>query len=110
MAANLKLSQYQSLNPVIHEKTRLAIMTYLISAGETAFTELKNELQLTDGNLNLHMKVLEKHGFVRVHKAFVDRRPRTTYAVTDRGGRAFEEHVSLLERILKVGRRPRSEK
>ncbi len=107
MAAEMKLSQYQSLNPVIHEKTRLAIMTYLISVGETAFTELKTELRLTDGNLNLHMKVFEKHRFVKVSKAFIDRRPRTTYAITDKGRRAFEEYVSLLERILSLGRRSR---
>lgn len=110
MAANLKLASYQGLNPVIHEKTRLAIMTFLISAGEPSFTELKAELQLTDGNLNLHMRVLEKNGFVKVHKAFVERRPRTTYQVTDKGIRAFEEHVALLERILRFSRRGRAEK
>ncbi len=110
MATKVKFASYQGLNPVIHEKSRLAIMTYLISTGEASFSELKSELVLTDGNLNLHMKVLEKNGFVRVHKAFVERRPRTTYQVTDRGMRAFEEHVTLLERMLKLSRRGRDEK
>ena len=110
MATNLKISYFQSLNAVIHEKTRLAIMTFLVSAREASFSELKSELELTDGNLNLHMRVLEKNGYARVHKAFVHRRPRTTYQVTERGVRAFQEYVALLERILKLGRRTRVEK
>jgi len=105
MPAGVKLAQFQSLNPVIHEKARLAIMTYLISSGETAFSDLKSELKLTDGNLNLHMRVLEKHALVKVRKTFVDRKPRTTYQVTEKGLRAFEDHVTLLERIIKIGRK-----
>lgn len=105
MPSSVKLAEFQSLNPVIHEKARLAIMTYLIAAGETTFSDLKNELHLTDGNLNLHMRVLEKNAFVKVHKSFVERKPRTTYQVTEKGLRAFEEHINLLERIIKMGRR-----
>ena len=110
MATNLKISHFQNLNPVIHEKTRLAIMTFLISSQEASFSELKNELQLTDGNLNLHMRVLEKNGYAKVHKSFVHRRPRTTYQVTEKGVRAFQEYVSLLERILRISRRGRTER
>jgi len=101
----VNIAEFQGLKPVIHERSRLALMTYLISAGETSFSDLKRDLFLTDGNLNLHMRVLEKHGLVKVQKAFVERRPRTTYLVTEKGIRAFEEHVSVLERILKSGRR-----
>jgi DNA-binding MarR family transcriptional regulator len=102
---NLKSASVQDLNPVIHERSRLAIMTYLISVREATFTEVKSELGLTDGNLTLHVKVLEKHGYARVQKALVRRRPRTTYQVTERGVRAFQEYVALLERILEVSRR-----
>jgi DNA-binding MarR family transcriptional regulator len=105
MPPQVNIAEFQGLNPVIHERSRLALMTYLISAGETSFSDLKRDLSLTDGNLNLHMRVLEKHGLVKVQKAFVERRPRTTYLVTEKGIRAFEEHVSVLERILKSGRR-----
>ena len=105
MAAHSEIAQLQELNAVIHPKTRLAIMTYLVATGEAAFTELKKELNLTDGNLNLHMKVLEENGYVKVHKSFVRRRPRTTYQVTSKGRRAFSEYVALLEKILQVGSR-----
>ena len=92
----------QDLNLVIHERTRLAIMTYLIPAREATFSELKEELSLTDGNLNLHMKVLEKNGYVTVRKEFVRRRPRTTYLVPARGRREFASYVSRLETILRA--------
>lgn len=105
MPTTAKIPQFQELNPVIHERTRLGIMTYLVSAREASFSELKKELRLTDGNLNLHMKVLEKNGFVSVHKAFVRRRPRTTYQVSARGRSAFEQYVSLLEKIIELGTR-----
>ena len=108
MVTKLKISRLQDLNSVIHEKTRLAIMTYLIAARQASFSQVKAELQLTDGNLNLHMKVLEKNGYTRVHKAFVRRRPRTTYQVSEKGLRAFQEYVSLLERMLDLGKRGRS--
>lgn len=98
------VAQFQDLNPVIHERSRLAIMTLLVSVKEATFTELKSELGLTDGNVNLHMKVLEKHGFVTVDKAFVDRRPRTSYRLTAGGRKAFAEYVELLEDILGLKR------
>ena len=100
MAENTKIARFQELNGVIHPKTRLAIMTFLVSAGEASFTELKKDLSLTDGNLNLHMKVLEESSYVKVQKAFVRRRPRTTYIVTTKGRRAFQEYVALLEKII----------
>jgi len=97
--------RFQDLNQVIHERTRLAIMSYLIPAGEASFSELKEELRLTDGNLNLHMRVLEKNGYVTVRKEFVRRRPRTTYQTTARGRREFDGYVALLERILEPSAR-----
>jgi len=94
------ISGFQELNAVIHERTRLAIMSYLIPARKATFSELKEGLHLTDGNLNLHMKVLEKHGYVDVRKEFVRRRPRTTYEITSRGRREFASYVARLESIL----------
>jgi DNA-binding MarR family transcriptional regulator len=99
-------AKLQDLNQVIHERTRLVIMTFLISARESTFTfsEIKDALRLTDGNLNLHMKVLEKNGFVIVEKVFVNRRPRTSYRLTREGHRAFRNYVSLLESVLGLGK------
>jgi DNA-binding MarR family transcriptional regulator len=100
MAANTQIARFQELNGVIHPKTRLAIMTYLVGCQEASFTELRKDLELTDGNLNLHMKVLEENGYVRVEKDLARRRPRTTYHLTPKGRRAFQEYVALLEAII----------
>jgi predicted ArsR family transcriptional regulator len=100
MPRSYTVLRFQDLNQVIHERTRLAIMSYLIAAREASFSELKEELRLTDGNLNLHMKVLEKNGYVAVRKEFVRRRPRTTYQTTARGRREFANYVALLESAL----------
>ena len=97
------VAQFQDLNAVIHERTRLAILTYLVSVRESSFTELKQELDLTDGNLTLHMKALQKHRYVNVEKTQVERRPRTLYRMTSKGDEAFAEYVALLERILGLG-------
>jgi len=89
-----------TLDRVIHERARLGIMTKLAVEGESEFTALKKSLSLSDGNLNAHLRVLEKHGYISVTKEFVKNRPRTVYQITDSGRRAFEEYVESLEFFL----------
>lgn len=91
----------EGLDRVIHERARLGIMTILVGEEEAEFSALKRSLALSDGNLNAHMKVLEKKGYVTVKKEFVGNRPRTTYRATDRGKRALREYIDTLERFLK---------
>ncbi|GBD09833.1 hypothetical protein HRbin22_02094 [Candidatus Thermoflexus japonica] len=95
------------LDPIIHERVRLGIMTLLLQAGELDFQSLKRELSVTDGNLAQHLRVLEEHGLIRVHKAFVGRRPRTTYTLTPEGRRRLREYLDRLAQILKSARRRR---
>jgi DNA-binding PadR family transcriptional regulator len=89
-----------TLDRVIHERARLGIMTKLAVEGESEFTALKKSLSLSDGNLNAHLRVLEKHGYISATKEFVKNRPRTVYHITDSGSRAFEEYVESLEFFL----------
>ena len=92
---------YDGLERILHEKARLGIMTSLVAQHDgLVFAELKQVCTLTDGNLNLHMKVLEKNGYVAVRKEFVRRRPRTTYQVTVRGRKEFASYVTQIEAIL----------
>ena len=90
-----------SLDRVIHERARLGIMTVLVNEGETEFMVLKKILALSDGNLNAHLKVLEKHGYVLVKKEFIGKKPRTLYRVTPVGEKAFQEYINGLDRFLK---------
>ena len=69
---------FLQLDRVIHEKGRLAIMSMLAATPELSFTELRDSLGMTDGNLTSHMRTLQEAGYVAVAKSFQDRRPLTT--------------------------------
>ncbi len=65
------------------------------------FTALKEYLDVTDGNLASHLKALEKEEFIGVKKSFIDRKPNTKYFMTKQGKKAFEEHITALEKLIK---------
>jgi DNA-binding HxlR family transcriptional regulator len=94
------------LDPIIHERVRLGIMSLLLQAGELDFGTLKRELGVTDGNLAQHLRVLEEHGLIEVHKAFVGRRPRTTYTLTPEGRRRLREYLERLFALLRSLKKP----
>jgi DNA-binding MarR family transcriptional regulator len=93
------------LDRVIHEKGRMAIMSLLAASDSLSFTELRDTLRLTDGNLTTHIKKLQQAGYVAVTKSFLKRRPLTTCSLTDDGRRAFAEYLGLLEEIVKTTRK-----
>ena len=79
----------------------MAIMSMLAASPDMSFTELRDALNMTDGNLTTHIRTLQKAGYVAVAKSFQDNRPLTTCSLTKKGRTAFAEYVSLLERIVK---------
>ena len=95
-----------ALERLFHEPNRLAILSALCTAREgLAFTELRDTLGLTDGNLNRHLKALEEEGIIRVQKAFVDDKPRTTIALTRGGLTRFNQYLENLAVVLQEARR-----
>lgn len=88
------------LDELVHQSTRLRIFAYLYRHGETTFPELRSALDLTHGNLSSHLQRLEDADAVVVTKEFVDRRPQTTYELTDAGREQFESHVRTLDALL----------
>jgi DNA-binding MarR family transcriptional regulator len=90
-----------SLDPVIHERARLGIMALLAATGAMAFVEIKRHLDLTDGNLSVHLRLLDDAGYVEQKKSFVDRKPRTSVSITKKGRAAFKAYVDALEKIVK---------
>jgi DNA-binding MarR family transcriptional regulator len=88
---------------VIHSPARLAAMAILVAGDEIEFTLLRDRLALTDGNLSAHLRKLEVRGYIRCTKAFVGRRPRTTYRILPKGRTAFARHVAALERLVSAG-------
>ena len=92
---------YLQLDRVIHEKGRLAIMSMLAASAELSFTEMRDALGMTDGNLTTHIKALQQEGYVSVAKSYQNRRPLTTCALTVTGRKAFAEYINLLEKIVR---------
>ena len=91
---------FLSLDRVIHEKGRLAIMSSLAASPELSFTELRDALNMTDGNLTTHIRTLQESGYVSVAKSFQNNRPLTTCSLTAKGRKAFSAYINLLEKIV----------
>lgn len=91
----------RDLDKIIHEKTRLGIMTTLAAhPGGILFTDLKTLNELTDGNLNRHLKVLADAELVRSSKSDRGRNSKTTYQLTRRGLSAFVDYLNQMEQVL----------
>jgi DNA-binding MarR family transcriptional regulator len=91
---------FLQLDRVIHEKGRLAIMSMLAASPELSFTELRDALGMTDGNLTTHIRTLQEAGYVAVAKSYQNKRPLTTCSLTTPGRKAFADYVDLLEKIV----------
>lgn len=100
------------LDPLIHERLRLGILSALVVQESLTFTELRDLLQTTDGNLSVQARRLETAGYVVCDKKFEDRKPRSTYRITDEGRAALGDYLETLAGFLpdpaqvRQGRRP----
>ena len=91
---------FLQLDRVIHEKGRLAIMSMLAAASELSFTEMRDSLGMTDGNITTHIRTLQEAGYVSITKSFQNNRPLTTCSLTASGRKAFTNYINLLEKIV----------
>jgi len=91
---------FLQLDRVIHEKGRLAIMSMLAASPELSFTEMRDALNMTDGNLTTHIRTLQEAGYVSITKSFQNNRPLTTCSMTAAGQKAFTNYINLLEQII----------
>ncbi len=94
----------RDLDRVIHQRTRLAIVSALAVGGEQSFVDLKHAVRTTDGNLSVHARKLEEAGYLTCDKSFQDRVPHTTYALTDEGRAALERYLSHMESLIAAAR------
>jgi DNA-binding transcriptional ArsR family regulator len=93
------------LDPLLHERGRLAIVSVLAAVESLSFTELRDELEMTDGNVSIHLQKLEEREYVSVHKEFVGRRPLTSCRITAAGRKALARYLDHLAAIVQQGRR-----
>jgi DNA-binding PadR family transcriptional regulator len=88
------------LDPVIHGKLRLALLSLLTAVEEAEFTWLREKTGSTDGNLGAQMLKLEEAGYVAMEKRFAGRKPQTLYRMTPAGRAALVKYVAALKKLL----------
>jgi len=94
------MPELPELNPIIHGKLRLALLSLLATVEEAEFTWLRAKTGSTDGNLGAQLLKLEEAGYVSMEKRFVLRKPQTLYRITDSGRTALTEYVQALRQLL----------
>lgn len=94
------MPELPDLNPVIHGKLRLALLSLLAGVEQAEFTWLRAKTGSTDGNLGAQLLKLEEAGYVAVEKKFVMRKPQSIYRITENGRRALSEYVQALKQLL----------
>ena len=91
----------QNLNKVFDSRIRLGIMGALMVNEHVSFNELKELIEVTDGNLASHLKTLEENEFVKMDKGFIGRKTNTVYSATKAGEKAFKLHLDALEKMIR---------
>ncbi len=91
---------FDRLDDLVHQRTRLGILTVLAEVRSAAFSFLRDELGLTDGNLSRHLAVLEEAGLVEITKGYKGKKPLTTVRATTEGARALGAHLSALQEMI----------
>jgi DNA-binding MarR family transcriptional regulator len=89
------------LNKAFESRVRLGMMSILLVNDFVDFATLKEQLQITDGNLASHIAALEKLGYIEIRKQFIGKKPNTSYLATKVGKKAFAEHLDALEKLIK---------
>jgi len=93
-------SNLKNIDRLIHEPTRLMIMTQLYVVESADFLFLQHQLQMTSGNLSSHLSKLEEAGYVEIVKEFIERKPHTTLKLTKKGRKAFREYQQNLKQVF----------
>ena len=99
-SANRIPLEFRTLDRLIHDPTRLMLISVLYVVESADFVFLKNQTKMTAGNISSHMAKLEDAGYVRVKKSFVGKRPQTMFRLTVKGRRAFQNYRNVLSDAL----------
>lgn len=93
---------HSGLDDVIHGRLRLGIVAYLAAVETALFTELRDKVGATDGNLSAHIAKLEEAGYVEVAKSFSGRKPQTRLTLTHRGRQAWNNWLDRIEKLTRA--------
>ena len=90
------------LNKVLHQPIRTKIIAYLLDRGESDYSSLKSDLDLTDGHMSTHIKELLKNKYITMKKAFVENKPKTFYKISNNGKKEFKIYIENLKKIIAI--------
>jgi DNA-binding transcriptional ArsR family regulator len=93
-----------ALDRLIHDRTRLAIISVLAVNDSLSFSELKAATEASDGNLSVHARKLEEAGYLTCRKSFAGRVPKTEFRLADAGRRALEQYLNHMDAIIRHAR------
>jgi DNA-binding MarR family transcriptional regulator len=93
---------HNAIDDVIHGRIRLGAVAYLSAVESALFSELRDKVGATDGNLSTHLRKLEEAGYVRIDKSFVNRKPQTRLSLTHRGRQAWNIWLDRIERLTRA--------
>jgi DNA-binding MarR family transcriptional regulator len=96
------INPIENLNKTFDSRVRLGIMSTLMVNDAINFNDLKQLIDVTDGNLASHIKSLEESAYIKVNKGFIGKKTNTTYAVTKLGEKAFQQHLAALEKMIRT--------
>ena len=91
---------FNGLDSAVHGPVRLGVLTALQMDGPLDFTTLKKRLEVADGAMGLHLRKLEDTGYIRCKKAFVGRRPKSTYRISRKGKEALSSYLRAMQRLI----------
>ena len=91
---------FNGIDTAVHGPVRLGVLTALQMDGKLDFTTLKKRLDVADGALGLHLRNLEERGYVDCKKAFIGRRPKSTYRITRAGRSALRDYLSKMQQLI----------
>jgi DNA-binding PadR family transcriptional regulator len=89
-----------NIDPVFHSRYRLGIVALLSGGDEIEFNFFKKELKITEGNLSVHLRKLEDNSFITINKQFKNRKPRTSYRITEKGLRHYRAYLEEIGKLL----------
>lgn len=96
------ISKINQISKTFDNKVRLGIMSILMVNDRVDFNTLKSMLDSSDGKLASHLKTLENEEYIDVRKKFVGKKPNTSYAATELGRKAFNDHLDALQKLLEI--------
>lgn len=91
---------HSAIDDVIHGRLRLGIMAYLSAVSPATFSEVREKVATSDGNLSTHLKKLDEAGYVEIEKRFVGKRPQTRLHMTKTGRKAWVAWLAQMKRIM----------